>query len=264
MCRLRGDALFSCQPTCGRPGEGDHGDVGMVVPDRNDLRRPAGDDIQPARGQARLGQRLGQQAGRERRTLRRLEHHGAAGRERRRHLVHHQVEREVEGGDRRHDAERLGRGEPERGHSWTDLVELHGLGRQPACLLGRDPQGADGSGDLDAGRGDRFAGLGADLLGEVLRAFGNQLAGLEQHVRSRGGRPAAQHGRLGRRDSLRCLLRAGHGDAADQALVERVPHLEGVDPGDPVAVDEELLITHGKLPLGWNVRRTGSTRPPRR
>ena len=48
-------------------------------------------------GQARLAQAVGHQHGCERGLLRRLEHDGVAGGQRRRHLVRHQVEGKLNG-----------------------------------------------------------------------------------------------------------------------------------------------------------------------
>ena len=241
-----------------RAGEGDHRDVGVVVPGGHDLGRPARDDVQPARRQAGLGQGLGQQPGGERCPLRRLEDHRTAGGQGGSDLVQHQVEREVERRDRGDDSERLRVGEPERDHPGSHFVELYGLRRQPPGLLGGDPQRADGAGDFDQGRRDRLAGFGPQQLGEVGRPLGDQLGGLQQHVSPGRGRPTGEHRRLGRRDRLRGLVRAGDGDGADQRLVVRIVHLEGVDTVHPLAVDEELLVTHV-----WSLlQRAGPRWPP--
>ena len=95
-----------------------------------------------------------------------------------------------------------GNGEPERHHA-VDLVELHRLRRQPPGLLPRYPQRGHGPGHLDPRGRDRFAGLRPDLLGEVLRPLGDQPAGLQQQVGPGGGRPSGQHRRLGRRSPPR-------------------------------------------------------------
>src|SRR5205823_6966488 len=86
-----------------RAREGDFVDV--AVRDQ----QPAGtavarDDVQHAGGEPGLMRDLGQAQRRERRELRRLEHHGVSGRERRRDLPGEHQEREVPGDDLPHDA----------------------------------------------------------------------------------------------------------------------------------------------------------------
>ena len=116
-CRLRGEAALSFQPTSADPVKvitatsGCSFQIGTI-----DSGRPVTMFSQPA-GSPASAMRLGQQARGQRRTLRRLEHHRAAGGQGRRHLVQHQVEREVERGDRGDHAERLGDGEADRGHA---------------------------------------------------------------------------------------------------------------------------------------------------
>ena len=106
----------------GRAGEGDR--LGQRVLDDRvaDLRAGAGDDAEPALGQARLDQDLGQLQGRDRRLPGGLEDDRVAGGDRRAELVGDEVEREVEGADRadhpvgdaQHHAELAGAGRRRR------------------------------------------------------------------------------------------------------------------------------------------------------
>ena len=72
-----------------------------------DRRAVAVDDVQHAGGKADLDRGVGQQVAVERRHLRRLEHHRAAGGDRRRDLRHDLVQRIVPRRDHADDAERL-------------------------------------------------------------------------------------------------------------------------------------------------------------
>ena len=245
--RLRGEAALSCQPTSAEPVKvitatsGCSFQVGTIT-----SGRPVTMFSQPAR-QSGLGHRLGEQARGQRRALRRLEYDRAARSQSRRDLVQHQVEREVERGDRRHHAVRLRDGETQRRDPGAISSNCTVSDGQPPGLLRRDPQGVDGAAHLDPGRGDGLSRLGAQQLGEGVRPLRDQSAGREQEVGALGRRPAGEHGGLGGRHRLSRLVGAGHRDGAHQGLVERVVNLEGVDPGDPVAVDEELLVTHEVL-----------------
>ncbi len=90
-----------------RAGEADHVDARMLR-DRFAHARPVAlDDVQHAGGQADLHGRFREQVAVERRQLRGLQHHGAAGGDRRRHLRHDLVQRKVPRRDQAGDAERL-------------------------------------------------------------------------------------------------------------------------------------------------------------
>ena len=98
-------------PDLDAAGEGD--DLDRLVGEHlvEDRRAVAGDDCERVGGIAGLEHGPGEPERRQRRLLGRLEHDRRAGGDRRRELVRHLVERMVERRDRRHEPDRLTRGE---------------------------------------------------------------------------------------------------------------------------------------------------------
>ena len=90
-----------------RPGEADHVDGRMRRDRLADHAALARHHVEHPGGQADLSGRLGEDEGAERRQLGRLEHHRAAGGERRRDLADHLVQRVVPRRDAADDADRL-------------------------------------------------------------------------------------------------------------------------------------------------------------
>ena len=134
------------------------------------------DDVEHAVGQARLGPEPGEQEGRGRVLLRRLEDEGVPGRDRHREHPHRDHGGEVERGDPGHHAERL-----------PDAVRID-AGRD---VLGEAAleQVRDAAGELDdleasCDLAGRVAGDLAVLVGDELRQLGgvvlDQLAEREQ------------------------------------------------------------------------------------
>ena len=123
----------------------------------------ADDDVEPARGQARLVLELGQQQRRERRLRGGLEHDRAAGGERGRDLVGDEVEREVERRDRADDTDRAAQRERELALAGLRRVHRHHLAGQRARLDGGHRVGRHRARHLDASGLQRLAGLGRDL-----------------------------------------------------------------------------------------------------
>src|SRR5207344_1923094 len=96
-------ALLQAPALAARAGEGDR--LYALVPYEHvaDLGGGARHDVEPARKQACLVLELRQEERRERGGACGLQHHGAAGRERRGELVCDEIEGEVEGRDRPDD-----------------------------------------------------------------------------------------------------------------------------------------------------------------
>jgi hypothetical protein len=160
------------------------------------------DDLQIAGGQTALvDEHLGQLDRAERGLAGRLQHHRATSGNRRRHLVHHQIQREVERGDRADDADRHAQCEPDLALAGGDRVERNHLARQLARLGGGELERADRAFGFDTRGLDRLGRLASDDLGEVVATLGQQRR-----------RPVEDGGSLPQRQWLiaQCRLGAGH------------------------------------------------------
>jgi ParB family chromosome partitioning protein len=90
-----------------RAGDADLVDVHVQAERLADLLAHAVDDVEHAGRAARFHEQLGHKVGRQRRLLGRLQDHGVAGGERRRHLPRRHHQRVVPGHDGADDADRL-------------------------------------------------------------------------------------------------------------------------------------------------------------
>ena len=97
-----------------RAGERDLADERMLDQSGADVGAEAGDDVDDAGRESGLLDQLHELERRRRRELRRLDHHGVAGSQRRRQLPRHQQQRRVPRNDGRDDAKRLVAGVVER------------------------------------------------------------------------------------------------------------------------------------------------------
>ena len=160
-------------------GEAHH--VGALVGDHQVADGAAGadDDLERAVGEAGLGQQLRQPQGREGSVGGRLEHHGVAAGQRRRHLVAHQVEREVERRDGGDHAARLADRPAEAALAAGVGVHLDEVAGRALGLLARPAERAGAALGLDARVLERLAALGRDdardLLGVLLDEVGRAL-----------------------------------------------------------------------------------------
>ena len=208
-----------------------------------DLGAGAGDDAEPALGQARLEQDLGQLERRDRRLPGGLEDDRVAGGDRRPELVGDEVEREVEGADRadhavgdpQHHAELAGAG---RGG-----LHRHRAAGQLARLDRGEGEGLDAAAGLDGRRLQRLAGLGGDRQRQVLGPLGGELGGAVEH---RGplvlGEVAGLEGLLRRADGAVDERRVALGDPADDGPVVGAQDLVPLAGRHPLAGGEELVI----------------------
>ena len=223
---LVGDAAADAPADPGRAGEGERPGQ-LVLDDRvADLRAGAGDDAEPALGQARLDQDLGQLQRRDRRLSGRLENDRVAGGDRRPELVGDQVEREVEGADRADDAVGDAQHHAELAGARRGGLHRHRAAGQLARLDRREGQRVGAAGGLDPGRLQRLAGLGGDRQRQVVEPLADQLGGAVEH---RGPLVLGEVGRLegllggfgGAVDERRVALR----DPADDGAVVGAAHL---------------------------------------
>jgi MFS family permease len=157
-------------------GAGERDEAHVVVGDEviGDATR-GGHHVEPPRRQAALvDQQRRERQRRERRGRRRLQHHGAPGGDRRRHLVGHEVEREVERRDRRHDPDRHAQDEPDlaRARRRAARLERDDLTRHRAGGRGGEAERVDSPRHLAARGGDRLGRLLGDRTREALVHLG--------------------------------------------------------------------------------------------
>ena len=195
-------------------GERHLGDAGVVDDALARSRAVARQDVHNARGEADFGHELGDPQGAERSDLRRLEHHGVAGCERRPHLPAAEHDREVPRHDLADDAERLG----------SDVVEEPGLDRHDAALelvghAAEVPEGRRGAHDVEvAGVADRVPGVAGLDEREVVGIGLDRVGELEQEPAAVGrGHPRpAVRGVTGRVDRAVDICRLGLGHLCEQ------------------------------------------------
>jgi hypothetical protein len=205
-------------------------------------------------GKSRVGEDRGEEQAGERGQRGGFEHHGAAGRDRRRHLAGRHREREVPRGDQQAGADRCGRGQDAAAAGRGGEVAA----ADPRRLLAEPAQEVRAVVDLGAGFGQRLAHLGRDHQGEGLPLRDDGVITAAQDVgpgpggRGRPARAGPDRG-LQRRGDLR-LARVGH-------LGERFAGGGILDRNDPavlgrrpLAVDEKVVTNvrsefdaHGRL-----------------
>ena len=154
-------------------GAGERDQLHALVGDEHvaDLRRRAGDDVQPAGRQAGLFLERREEERRQRRRRRGLEHDRAAGGERGRDLVRDEVEREVERRDRADDPDRQPQRERELPCAGGRSVHRNHLAGELACLDRGEGERRDRALRLDPRRFHRLARLGGDRCARPRRAF---------------------------------------------------------------------------------------------
>ena len=233
----------------GRAGKGDHCDIGMTAQRLADGRPVAVNQVENAGRYAGLVQNLGEQHRVERRDLARLQHHRAAGRQRRRNFHRDLVYRPVPGRNQRAGTDRL----------------FHDLRRTVHLREFKVFQDIDGSPDMfGATRCLRILGQlpgGAHLFHDggrdfVVTPFEDLENSREQCYalvarRPREARCRAVCGRYG----LVHVRRGAEADASADLLGSRVDYIERVRGLriDPFAIDIKLqqlshlvfLVIHG-------------------
>ena len=194
---LRGTRSRTAQPTGTEPVNDTTGSRGSST-SRDDVSLSTGRiDHDPA-GRSVLGQDFAQQQRRQRRRRRGLQHDRRADRDRRGHLVRHQVQREVERRDAQHRPARHAPDQREPAGAARVGVEPLQLAREAAGLLGGPAERRHRASDLAARPLQRLAGLGRDQLPRSLRTA-HPTPGTRGPTRRRGRARAASRTRRRRR-----------------------------------------------------------------
>ncbi len=229
-----------------RAGEADLADVRMSGQPVADFRRNAGNDIERA-GWQQAGNLLDGLDQRERAGLRRLDHHGVAGEQRRDDLHEGESDRTVPRHDRDDDAvgppgdEGAARG---RLHLAVLLELVDQFQGQTLALADADQFAARLAQGLAVLAHEQI-GTRIDIIVERIEAFGDDLAALAVAER----RPAGLR-RLGRRHrAVDVLGRAAHDRADDLIGPRRIAHLDPFGAVDPLAIDQQAGV-HGRLRIG--------------
>ncbi len=214
------------------------------------------DHVDHALSQTRRGEQWGHQGGVEHGGLRgRLDHRGAARRERRCEGAHQQHGRRVPGHDDAGDAGRLAQHGGE--HARLRLQHMTGDVAGEARVV---EHLRDRSRDLAARLGDRLAVVAGEEFGEVLPIRLQRRRPVEQHLlpKARGAGPrAAIEGAPRRRDRRLSLGAAALGDPADASAVRRVEAVRAQCAAG-LAIDPVMrAAVHGRFPA----LHRGSTAP---
>ena len=253
----------------GAAGEAHRVDAGVLGDRLPGLAAQAGDDVDHAVGEARLGDELAETQRAERGVLRGLEHDGVPRRQRGPELQAGEKEGKVPGDDAADDAVRLAPGVGEgrahhRRHRQGLAVDL----RRPAAVVAIDLAGHR---HVDVLRlGERLADVegldGGELLGVLVDEVGEP-----EQAAAAGARvevaPDVLEGGAGGADGPVDVGRRPRGDGGEHLAGGRVERLDGgVGLGvDPVAADEQLpgqTVDQRRLGAAWpGVDRHGL--PPR-
>ena len=198
-----------------------------------------GHDVEDARRETRLVEDGRQGQHRQRRQLGRLDHHRAAGRDRRADLAGTHGEREVPGGEEQTRTDRLANREQPRAAG----RRLHPATVDPHGLLGEPAEELRAVRHLALRLGQRLAHLEADQLGEVVGPVHDRLEGTAQDLAavSRGRRGPLGLDAGGGVERRHRIVGAAVGDVGDHRLVGRVVDLEPAAGARvaPLTADEE-------------------------
>ena len=233
-----------------RAGKGDLVDVGMRGERRTGGLAIARHDVDDAGRHAGFHCKLGQPQRSEGRLFRRLEHHGAAGCDRRADLPDGGGQRAVPGNDRADDAD----GFLQRvGKDFAGQRVLDGLAMQRrglACIIAQHAEHAQA---IAAGTGDRCAHVEGVELRQLLEILLDEVGEPEQHALPLewlhlAPRPLEGAARGG--DRAVDVLGVALGDDGEQFAGGRIARLEllarrGID---PFAIDQHLLV--GTIRIG--------------
>ncbi len=231
----------------GGPSESDLAHDGVSGQLVADIARRAGHHAEHAFGDAGALGQLGQRQGGERRLAGGLDHHGAAGRQRRTGLAGDHRRREIPRRDRGGDADRL----LDDDDALVLLVPRNGIAVDALGFLGEPLDEGRGVGDLTARLGQRLALLQGHQPGQVFLVLHDQLEPAAQRLRTLlGGQVAPGRQRpLGRLDGTASLGGTHLRHRAEDFTTGRVVHLErlpavGIEPG---AIDIGLLAEQGRI-----------------
>ena len=194
---LAGGSLAKLPADAGGARERDQRDALVVDENVTDLGGRPDDDVQPSGGQAGLHLELGEKQRGQRRLRRRLQHHGAAGGERRRDLVRHEVEREVERRDRPDDPDRHAQRERDLAGACRRRVHRNDVAGELARLDRGHREGGHGARRLDSGSLHRLPGLGGDRPSDLLAVLVDQTGGAVEDRSTLVRRKRVGHGSRG-------------------------------------------------------------------
>ena len=176
-------------------GEAHH--VGALVHDQlvADRRAGADHDLQDAVGEAGLGEQLRQPQRGQWSAGGRLEHDGVAAGQGRRHLVRHEIEREVERRDGGDHAARLADRPAEAVLAARVRVHLDDLAGRALCLFAGPAERRGAALGLAARVLERLTALGRDEARELLGVVLDEMRGaLQDRGAPPGGEPAVRLG----------------------------------------------------------------------
>ena len=174
-------------PGLGRSGEGHHIDPRVKANRLAGIGAGAGDDVQHATRDSRLHRQFGNTKRRQRRLLGRLDHHRAAGGQRRTDLPGQHQQREIPRQHRADNADRLAHDKrhrvlADRGRLVIELVDG----------LGMPDQRVDGLGNIDGGAiTNRLAGIDRFQDRQLVPVAADQLGKPDQHRLALGRMKAA-------------------------------------------------------------------------
>jgi 3-hydroxybutyryl-CoA dehydrogenase len=153
--------------------------------------------------------------------------------------VRHQVEREVERGNRANDADRHPRREGQLALACGRGFHRHHLAGEAPRLDCGHRVGRDRALGLDTRRFQRLARLGRDRARDLVAALCEQLGDAVEDRRAAVGRERAFHGADGGVDGAPRVLRARARDAADHVARVRGADLVPFAGLDPFAVEQQ-------------------------
>ncbi len=258
---VRGAPLTDVPRDRGRPDERDRCDV-RVVEDGVDRLLVTVNDVEHSIGEPGFGPQLGDDRRRGWIAFARLEDERvAAGDGDRVHPQRHH-DREVERRDSRYDTERL----PERVHVDPGRHLVGVLALEQAGDAARVLHDFQSALHLTPGIGDDLAVLVGDHFGELAGALVNQLAEIEQDLRSLGQgrlRPPFE-GRRSGPHRLVHVIRAGQDDLGLLFAGRRVPYRTASTrrPGARRAADPVVDRPHGRPPDSVYRNSRGPARRP--
>ncbi len=238
-------AAATCLPAAGGTGEADHVDARVLGDRRADDGARAGDQVEDAGRKADLVDDLGEDERIERCNLGRLEHEGAAGRERAAEFADDLVQWVVPRSDRTDDADRLLHDEAVADR----LFELEGVEQRGVGLHVAGRQAG-----LDHRRPrDRHADLAGDDLGDFGRTSLQRLVETDHVLLAfldRGGGPTVERP-TGSGDSLVDVTRGSLGDRSHHLFGAGVDDLDtaGSVGGNPGTVDVDVGVVAHPLSL---------------
>ena len=175
---------------CGRSGQRDGADFGMLHQRPADLRTESGDNVDHAFGHAGIGQRAHQVESGKRRVLRRLDHAGVAADDGGQQFPRRNRHGEIPRRDHAADAD----GSPHRHGELVGQLGRRGRPEHAAAFAGKVVAGVDGFLRVAAGFLEDLAHLAGHVAGVFFLALEQHLGGAEDDFGAARGRHQAPFG----------------------------------------------------------------------